>query len=125
LTPLAPAQLDTARFVFHPACALIASDWAVVTLWQAHQPDAEVSLPQQLDVREHGVVLRPQWNAEVLPLGTAAYAALAALQQGETLGSALDAALETDAEFDFGAQLQQWLRLGIFTAIDIAEPLAN
>jgi uncharacterized protein len=125
LASLPPAQLDAARFVFHPACALIASDWAVVTLWQAHQPDTEVSLPQQLDVREHGVVVRPQWKAGVLPLGAAAYAALAALQQGETLGSALDTALELDAEFDFGAQLQQWLRLGIFTAIAIAEPPAN
>jgi uncharacterized protein (UPF0276 family) len=125
LMPLTPARLDAARFVFHPACALIKSDWAVVALWHAHQPGAEGSLPLQLDVRENGLVLRPHWKADVLPLGAAVHAALAALQQGETLGNALNTALELDAEFDVGAHLQQWLRQGIFTAIDIAEPIAN
>jgi len=121
LTQLTPAQFDAARFSFHPACTLIASEWAVVALWQAHQPGADHRFPQRMDVRDYGLVMRPQWRAEVLPLSTAACAALTALQQRRTLGVALDAALEIDAEFDFSAQLRQWLQLGIFVEIDIAD----
>jgi hypothetical protein len=122
---LTPEQLDAARLVFHPACALIASKWAVVALWQAHQPGAEDRLPDMIDVRDYGLVVRPQWKTEVVPIDAAVCAALAALQQGRTLGAALDAALAIDAGFDFGTQLQQWLRYGIFIAIDVTEPFAE
>jgi uncharacterized protein (UPF0276 family) len=122
---LAPEQLDAARLVFHPACAPIASEWAVVTIWQAHRPGAETGLPQRIDARECGLVVRPQWKVEVVPVDAAACAALLALQQGRTLGTALDAALEIDAQFDFGTQLQQWLRHGIFIAIDVTEPFTE
>jgi uncharacterized protein len=119
---LTPEQLDAARLVFHPACAPIASDWAVVAIWQAHRPGAEAGFPQRIDARDYGLVVRPQWKVEVVPINAAACAALLALQQGDTLGAALDAALEIDVEFDFGTQLQQWLRHGIFIAIDVTEP---
>jgi uncharacterized protein (UPF0276 family) len=122
---LAPEQLDAARLVFHPACAPIASDWAVISIWDAHQPSSKTSLPQSIDARECGLVARPQWKVEVVPIDAAVCAALLALQQGRTLGAALDAALEINAEFDFGAQLQQWLRYGIFVALDITEPYAE
>jgi len=44
---------------------------------------------------------------------------LSRLAAGQTLGEALDAACEMDAQFDFGACLRQWLEAGIFTSLDI------
>lgn len=113
LARMTPEQLDFARFTFHPACSLVSSGWSIVRLWRAHQQDSE-GFPEDLARDEYGIIVRPQWRATVLPLDAAAHAALASLQRGDTLGAALDAALEIDPAFDFGAQLQQWLRHGIF-----------
>ena len=40
-----------------------------------------------------------------------------ALAAGATLGAALDAAFDCDPEFDFAANLQQWLASEIFVRI--------
>lgn len=113
LAALAPEQLDGLQLMLQPACSLIASDWAVLELWQAHQEGGAHAFPPQMASRNLGLVLRPQWKSQVLPLAEGAYATLHALQQGRTLGAALDAALEVDADFDFGLHLQQWLAHGI------------
>jgi uncharacterized protein len=119
LNGLTPEQLDHARLHFHPACVLMTSRWAAVDIWHAHQPDAAIELPSELERASHAIVVRPQWKAQVLSLDAAAFAALSALHDGHTLGAALDAALEIDPEFDFGGCLQQWLHYRLFSAIDL------
>jgi hypothetical protein len=121
---LAPEQLDQARLLLHPAAVLFASDWAVAELWQAHLPNddnGEYGFPAEMAQKNHAVIARPQWKTVVLPLQPAAYAALDALQNGQTLGVALDAALEIDAGFDFGFHLQQWLEHAIFVGIVLSD----
>lgn len=124
IAQLTPEQLDAVLLVLQPACRLIASPWAIVALWQAHQvtdadtdTDAEINFPADMTQPNFGLVLRPQWKVQVQPLQSSAHAALLALHSGLTLGAALDAALEVDAEFDFVFHLQQWLQLGIFTEV--------
>jgi uncharacterized protein len=118
---LTPEQLDAAHLVFHPACSLITSEWAVVELWSAHQTEGEENYPKELAARNCGLVVRQQWKADVMPLTAAAHAALAALMQGQALGPALDAALEIDEAFDFGAQLRQWLQNAAFIDVELSE----
>lgn len=117
LAQVAPEQLDGTRFSFHPACCLITSEWAVVSLWQAHQPGLNVEFPARMAHNNAGLVVRPSWKAGVLPLTAGAYVALDALQRGQTLGAALDATLQVDPEFDLGAHLKQWLEYAIFVAL--------
>ncbi|MBV8636390.1 MAG: DUF692 family protein [Burkholderiaceae bacterium] len=119
LANLAPQQIDCARFAFHPACSLIASPWAVVELWQAHQPGWESGFPSKLETASFALVVRPRWKAEVMSLTPAAHAMLDRLATGKPLGEALDAALAADPQFDFGAHLQQWLQAGVFTGFDV------
>lgn len=116
---VAPEQLDAARFTLAPCCSLFQADWAVVELWHAHQAGSDVPFPADLQRANHGLIVRPHWKTDVLALSQTAYALLAALVQGDTLGSALDQALEIDANFDFGTHLQNWLRLGIFDTVHI------
>ena len=118
---LRPELLEETRFIFHPACKLIASDWAVIRLWQAHQPECGVTFPEDLARPDFGLVVRPQWKADVLPLSAAAHAALAELAQGKPLGTALDAAFLVDPAFDVGLHLQQWLQHAAFVDIEHAE----
>lgn len=112
---LPPAQMANARVQFHPACSLFASRWSVVQIWQAHQADDDVSLPERVDQVSHALILRPRWKALVLPLEPASHAALAHLADGGDLGSALQAAMVIDPDFDSVAQLRHWLDNGVFT----------
>lgn len=114
---VSPEQLDQACLSLDAACSLFQSEWAVVDLWQAHQPGINNDFPAELHRANHGLIIRPHWKADLLALTPAAFVLLQTLANGEALGPALDAALEIDEEFDFGSQLQAWLRLGIFNAI--------
>lgn len=118
LRQLSPELFDAARVVLHPCCCVFSSDWAVVELWQAHQPSNDGGLPQELARKNHALVVRPDWKAELLPQSAAAYAAMCALQRGATIGDALDAALIVDEHFEFAAYWQQWLSNNVIVDID-------
>jgi uncharacterized protein (UPF0276 family) len=113
LAAFTPAQLETARFTLHPACSLLASEWAILPLWQAHQPGAGHPFPAELRSDSVCLVARPKWKAEAVPIGRSAHGALLALAAGAPFGEALDAAFEIDDGFDVGAQLTRWLALGL------------
>jgi hypothetical protein len=117
---LLPEQLDEARLTLHPACSLIRSEWAVVELWQAHQPGMESTFPSDIGRSNFGLVVRPHWKTDIVALTPASFAILSALNQGHPLGQALDAALEVDPDFDLAPSLQHWLQLAIFDAISVS-----
>ncbi|MDQ1924422.1 MNIO family bufferin maturase [Massilia pseudoviolaceinigra] len=116
LAVLTPEAFENARYALHPACSLIASRWAVVPLWQAHQPGSGVDFPSVMDCPSAALVARPRWKTELVALSPAHAGALAALAGGYTMGEALDAAFALDEQFDIGAHLAQWIALGILLA---------
>lgn len=118
LAEMDPAGFEAARLALHPACTLLASKWAVVPLWFAHQPGSAIAFPVEIATPSHGVVARPRWKSEVTHLSAAAHAALSVLSEGRPVGAALDAAFALEGDFDVGAHLAQWLELGIFSALD-------
>ena len=119
LGELAPAQLEVARLRLHDACVPVRSDWAVVSLWLAHQPAPAIDFPADMAVQEAGVVARSGWRVQVVPLGAGAYAALTVLRTGGAFGAALDAAFNVDGDFDVAAQLRRWLDLQLIVAIEL------
>jgi uncharacterized protein (UPF0276 family) len=123
LSALAAEQMDTARLKLHPACSLFSSPWAIVDLWQAHQPGREQEFPAELAQASRAVIARPHWKCEVLPLSAAAHAMLGCLAAGESLGAALDVALALDEQFDFATWLRQWLQAGIFISLNLEHDL--
>ncbi|KAB8043667.1 DUF692 family protein [Janthinobacterium rivuli] len=117
LAALHPDQLEARRFSLHPACVLLASDWQVAALWQAHQEgEGQGMFPQDLPAASCALVCRPRWKAQVLVVDAAAHAALLALQRGQTFGAALDAAFGLDPAFDLAAHLRQWLAHAVLMA---------
>lgn len=125
LTMLTPEQLDEACFSLQPACTLLHSPWAIVDIWQAHQPgvggadvdaSSEISLPNDLHQACHALVCRPVWKPQVWALTPAEHGLLTNLAAGQTFGSALDSALELDPEFNVAAHLHQWLTLRLLQA---------
>lgn len=117
LAGLGPERFEAARLRLHPACAVLASDWAVAALWRAHQPGHEHDFPDDLHRPGWHVVARPAWKATVLELDEAAHAALTVLAAGGDVGAALDAAFERDEGFAVPTHLQQWLAHGLFVDI--------
>jgi uncharacterized protein (UPF0276 family) len=109
LAALTPEQMEAAQLELHPAVQLIASEWAIIPLWQAHQPDSEVGFPENMATASHGLVTRAEWQAQMLPLSRASHAALSVLKEGGDFGAALDAAFDMDEDFDVAANLQLWL----------------
>jgi uncharacterized protein (UPF0276 family) len=118
LGALAPEQLEAARFTLHPACTLLASQWAVVDLWRAHQADSGIGFPSEMAAASFALATRPHWKVELAPLSHAAHAALAVLSAGGSFGAALDAAFGIDEEFDVAAHLQRWLELSLLISIE-------
>ncbi|WP_295993424.1 DUF692 family multinuclear iron-containing protein [Rugamonas sp.] len=117
LAALTPEQVETARLRLHPASRLLASDWNIVELWQAHQADGGHDFPQQWAGPSYCLVLRPYWKTQLLALSAASHAALSVLAGGGAFGPALDAAFELDDDFDVAAQLKLWLDHGLIVGI--------
>ena len=116
---LTPGQLEAARLRLHPACTLLASEWATLPLWLAHQAGGEQAFPTQMARPSHALVVRPLWKAQALPLSKAAHAALSVLSEGASFGAALDAAFDIDEAFDVGVSLRQWIDGGVFVELDV------
>jgi hypothetical protein len=116
LGTIAPDKLDNARFALHPAVALHASEWASVQLWLAHQ-DGDAPFPEEVRAASRALVARPGWHGVAVAVPEAAYAALEVLRDGGRFGAALDAAFAVDEGFDLGANLQQWLALGVLSRL--------
>ena len=93
--------------------ALLASPWACATIWLAHQPGGP-SLPRQLDTPSRALIYRPRWRATLRSLGAGEFAALEGLLNGASLGTALEAAVVADADFDPSAALARWIADALF-----------
>jgi uncharacterized protein (UPF0276 family) len=114
---LDPEAFEQACLRLHPACALLASEWAIAPLWRAHQPGHEDGFPADMHRSSWCVVARPGWKTALLELDEAAHAALTVLAAGGSVGAALDAAFELDEAFAVPVHLQQWLAQGLIVDI--------
>ncbi|WP_170133427.1 DNA-binding domain-containing protein [Undibacterium pigrum] len=103
-------QLD-----FHPAASLYQSAWDSVGIWHAHQAGEAAGFPQDIRLASYALIARREWQVEVQKIDEPGWLALKALQQGRSLGEALELALEADAGFAINASLQSWFFAGLFT----------
>jgi hypothetical protein len=116
-----PDELAGMRLEWHPSVRLIESPYAVVSLWAAHQTEAE--LPSvEIDRAEHAIVLRDALDVLVLPaeVGTACF--LARTLEGVTFGPAASEATAADPAFDLGATLSLLMSHGALTALCAPHP---
>lgn len=107
----------------HPSLAVVVSAFALVSVWAAHQGEAEVQ-PFSAEGPECALVLREGLEVQVLkvPAGTACF--VSALQQGLDLGSAAAAATAAASDdagqaFDLTATLSLLLQHGALTSFEL------
>lgn len=110
------ASVQECRLQLHPSASLFNSSFAAVNIWHAHQQEEVANLNVPLTQASRAVIIRPEWQVQVISLDQAAYAALQAIERGDSLGHALEKALACDAQFDVGSELASWFRAGIFSS---------
>ena len=102
LSALPPEQLGEVRVVFHPAVRLLRSAFPVATIWQMNSGGEAREIT---DWSGEDLVTRPHLDVAVQILPPGGYAFLAALQGGEPLGAAAEAAFAEAADFDLPAAM--------------------
>jgi hypothetical protein len=116
----ASTRLDRVRIGIHPSITAITSDWAVASLWAAHQQEGDEAIAHvPLDDAESALVLRAGDDVLVLPVARADAVFVKALQSTQPLATAAEAArraVGTGAAFDLASALSPLIRHGGITA---------
>lgn len=109
-------RIDRLRLAIHPAATAVVSDWAVASLWAAHQCDGDAAIGQvAVDRAESALVHRDGDDVLVRPIGRADAVFVQALQSARPLAAAVEAAALAAAAqtpFDVTAALSLLIRLG-------------
>ncbi len=126
-TPFAPealggcdeAVLMTARFEALPATRLIASDFPLVTIWQAAREGRRPQFAER-PAPEWALVTRPDISVSVSALAPEEGQLFSALIAGQSLGEAAEAVLETTPDFDFSAAFARIVSGGSFAGVSLS-----
>lgn len=117
-----PTDYGALTFSAHPAMRLVHSQFPVLAIWRANQPDTAADEPIALDRGSSNVlVIRRADHVELRELPPAAFALLAALVRGDSLEQATECALEIDPAVALDAALGQIVSLGAL--VDFEVPL--
>jgi hypothetical protein len=115
-----PAAYERLTFAFHTACGFVRSDFPIVRIWRANRP--ETLSDEAIDLSSGGdnvLVLRTPECVELHRLPLTQFEFFEALNRGDTLGTALERAQASDANFDLGSALRHLLELQILTDLRI------
>lgn len=111
------AALPALSVSLHPSLSVVASTFAVVSLWAAHQGVLELSRVVP-DAPETALVLRNGIDVEILRIPEAAGAFICELQAGARLAAAAAEAVSIDPNFDLVATLGLLLQKSAITALN-------
>lgn len=110
------AELMTARFVPLPATRLVASDFPLVTIWQAARDGRKPQFADRPEP-EWALVTRPDISVSVAALAPVDGQLFSALIAGQKLGEAAEAVLAKVPGFDFSAALVHVVSGGGFASV--------
>ncbi|MFG1495586.1 DNA-binding domain-containing protein [Saccharospirillum sp. HFRX-1] len=108
-----PQQLEQARLKLSPACQCLSSDFAVLSVWQAHQPQSKIRLRDlTLNSAETVLLTRPALHVQLHLIEPDAGTFVSRLHQGQVFSDAM-----TGLEFDLIALLQVLVQQGALTGL--------
>lgn len=111
-----PGQLMSMRMVLHPSVHVIASPFAVFSLWTAHQGALSIN-SVDADLAQAALVFRQGLDVGTLELGSGSAQFLISLKNGQPLPEAAEAAGSLDGEFDLTQTLALLLRWQLITQL--------
>ena len=117
-------RIGELRMVLQPSIGVVRSDYAVVSLWAAHQDAIALNTVDPL-LPESGLVLRDGLEVLVLLLPPGAAEFVKAVQDGHCLADAASAAIGAAPEFELAATLALLLGHGAVTSIHLPQSLSS
>jgi hypothetical protein len=122
LKAVEPQDYCRLRFVMHPACRLVRSEYPVLKIWWANQDDSDSTELIDLDGGAELVVVHRRVSVtEMFALPVGQFVLLEALGARQPLGDAVDLAVSSDGCFDLGEALSQFVTLGIFLSAFVGD----
>jgi hypothetical protein len=120
LASVPPERLAEVVFTPHPATRIVRSRFPAVTIFAANRVEGPIGMIEAI-VPEDALIIRPDLEVVVrhLPAGGATF--LTHLARGETLGTAVAAALETEPSFDIPASISGMIEAGAFMTINLGD----
>lgn len=118
-----PERLPALRATCHPSLGVLRSDYAVVSLWAAHQGIGDLAGVDP-DVPETALVVRAGLEVQVVSLPPGGDVLVAGFASGLALGDAATRAASAHADFDLTLQLALLLRHGALTSLHLSTKTA-
>lgn len=110
-------DLGAWRVRLHPAFAVLRSDYAVVSIWAAHQGVGSLAEIDP-DAGESAWVVRPELEVDVIPVDTATGQLAARLREGASLAAAIGAVHAAGLNLDLSAALAGLIRARALVSLD-------
>lgn len=111
---LAPDALMASTLTLAPAVQILWSDWPLFDIWRYNMVEGA---PKPQAVAQSVLITRRAFDPEPHPLDPAQVAWLAAIQNGETIEQAMDAAQAISTDFDLSPLLTVLLQNGALTRL--------
>jgi hypothetical protein len=108
--------LGELRFDFHPCASIVHSQFAVVSLWAAHN-GAQAVEDVDIDSPEAGLVTRVNLDVEVVLLRPGDARFISALADGADLATSVERAMHARGDFDLASALSTLLRQQALTSV--------
>jgi hypothetical protein len=116
LAMVTPEQWAAMRFVFHPSVKLMASPYAVASIWHAHNGGAPMA-KVATEAAEHVLVSQAAAEVDLRLVSAEAHDFMGQLLTGACLGDAVDTVSITHPDFDISSHLSGLLGLNIITGL--------
>jgi hypothetical protein len=100
-------------FEFHPSAALIVSPYPIVSIWETNAHDAETRPIGPNVVGEAALIVRPDYEVQIMRLDDAEHAFAGALAEGATLGDAAAKGAEIEG-FNLAPAIAKLITAGAF-----------
>lgn len=120
LRSVPPGQYDALIFQLHPSVRLLQSDYPVLRIWQANQPDAPADAVVDLD--QGGVqllVIRRGLDVQIEALEPGEYTLLSAFARSLPLAAADATAVVEEPELDLMRALYKHIQSGVITGFTL------
>jgi hypothetical protein len=116
---LAPEDLPDLRLTLHPSLALLKWRFPVVSIWQANRQDNDNAVSVWRP--ECALIARPHGQVEVRAISAGAYAFLAALAEGRTIGSAIARGMANVPCFDLAECFEALISAEVAIALELSD----
>lgn len=112
-------QIGRATLGLHPSAHMLASRYAVYSIWESNQQEEPVEI--NASTPENVLVFRTHEGIQTLNISAPTLVFLQHLQSGTILEAALEAGLDADENFDASSAVNFLVSAGLCTQIHITE----